>query len=111
MVACDKAESTLAILGDMMELGAHAGELHREIGAFAGKAGVKFIIYVGKYRDDFSRGFLTSGGNEKSISLFVDKEQAWEFMRRKIGDFERILVKGSRSMKMEIIADHIEKEM
>ncbi len=111
LVACDKAESTLAILGDMMELGAYASELHREIGAFAGKAGIKFIIYVGKYRDEFSTGFLTSGGDKKSISLFPDKDQAWEFMRKRIGNYGRILVKGSRSMKMELIADQIEKEM
>jgi len=110
LVAGQRDESTLAILGDMMELGAQAPELHREIGAFAGKAGVKFVIYVGKYGEDFSQGFLTSGGNERSISLFVNKEQAWEFIRRTIGDFNRILVKGSRSMKMEMIADQIEKE-
>ena len=111
LVACDKGESTLAILGDMMELGVHAAKLHREIGAFARKMGVKSVIYVGKYGDDFSRGFSTFGGDERSIRLFVDKEKAWDFIRPKIGDFERILVKGSRSMKMEIIADQIEKEM
>lgn len=103
--------STLAILGDMMELGSRAAELHQEIGALAARLGVKFIVYVGEHGNSFADGFVSSGGDKGSISLFLDKEKAWEFASQSIGDFERILVKGSRAMKMELIADRIEKEM
>ncbi|MFH0958889.1 MAG: UDP-N-acetylmuramoyl-tripeptide--D-alanyl-D-alanine ligase [Pseudomonadota bacterium] len=103
--------STLAILGDMMELGAYSSELHRSLGQIAARKGLDMIIFVGSYGSYFARGFLTSGGDEKAIHLFQDKEQAWKLIRDSVGKFERILVKGSRSMKMEIIADRIEKEM
>ncbi len=103
--------STLAILGDMMELGEHASELHRTLGQVAAQRAPKMIIFVGNYGSDFAKGFVTSGGEEKSIHVFEDKEQAWEFMKSSVGNFQQILVKGSRRMKMEILADRIEKEI
>jgi UDP-N-acetylmuramoyl-tripeptide--D-alanyl-D-alanine ligase len=103
--------SAIAILGDMMELGDHAPELHEEIGAFAGKAFIDRIVYIGAFRDDFARGFLSSGGDDSTLRLFSDKKMAWEFLRGSISDFQLILVKGSRAMKMELIADQIEREI
>jgi UDP-N-acetylmuramyl pentapeptide synthase len=102
--------STLAILGDMMELGEHASELHLTLGRIAAQRGPHMIIFIGKYGSDFAQGFVTSGGDEKSIHLYEDKDQAWEFIKDLVGNFQRILVKGSRAMKMEILADLIEKE-
>ncbi|MGC8602349.1 MAG: UDP-N-acetylmuramoyl-tripeptide--D-alanyl-D-alanine ligase [Desulfomonilaceae bacterium] len=111
LVTCKGNPKTLAILGDMMELGVYAPELHRELGEFAGKIGVKSVMYVGKFGEKFSQGFLSSRGNGQSINIFADKERAWQFLRQRIGEYDRILIKGSRSMKMEMIADQIEKEM
>ena len=111
LVTSKRDVATLAILGDMMELGVHAPELHREIGALAGKVGVDAVIYIGKFGEHFASGFLKTGDGRRSLNLFDDKEKAWEFMRKRIGNYGRILVKGSRSMKMELIADQIEKEM
>lgn len=111
LVISKRDVATLAILGDMMELGVHAPELHREIGALAGKVGVDAVIYIGKFGEHFASGFLKTGDGRRSLNLFDDKEKAWEFMRKRIGNYGRILVKGSRSMKMELIADQIEKEM
>ncbi len=102
--------STLAILGDMMELGEHASELHLTLGQIAAQRGPHMIIFIGKYGSDFAQGFVASGGDEKSIHLYEDKDQAWEFIKDLVGNFQRILVKGSRAMKMEILADLIEKE-
>ncbi|MGC8660116.1 MAG: UDP-N-acetylmuramoyl-tripeptide--D-alanyl-D-alanine ligase [Desulfomonilaceae bacterium] len=111
LVASGRDSSTVAILGDMMELGAHGPELHREIGAFAGKIGVDAVIFVGKFREHFASGFLNTCNGNQLLNLFDNKEQAWEFMKQRLGEYSRILVKGSRSMKMEMIADKIEKEL
>lgn len=102
---------TMAILGDMMELGEYSSELHMNLGRIAAKKSPDAIIFVGSFGSDFAKGYLASGGQKKSIRLFENKEQALEFVMKSVRDFQQILVKGSRAMKMEIMADRIEKEI
>jgi len=102
--------STLAILGDMAELGKNADELHQAVGREAARLGISRLIFVGDYGRSFSRGFISGGGDERSLTLVPDKEAAWDILGSEIGRFGMILVKGSRVMKMELIANRILEE-
>ena len=46
----------VAVLGDMLELGAYADELHAEIGAYAASGKADVLIAVGKYADAVLNG-------------------------------------------------------
>jgi len=98
---------SLAVLGDMAELGKHTEEFHEYIGGRAAILGINRLVFVGRYGQFFMNGFASAGGDPKSLTLVPDKETAWDVIRLFAGEFGTILVKGSRMMKMELIADRI----
>ncbi len=98
---------TLAILADMRELGEHAAELHQGLGRKAADLGIDAVVFVGAYREFFSRGFLDAGGSPERLIAAEDKEAAWEALNESVSGYSAILVKGSRFMRMEVIADRI----
>jgi UDP-N-acetylmuramoyl-tripeptide--D-alanyl-D-alanine ligase len=100
----------LAILADMMELGEYAESLHEEVGRIAARLGIDRVVFVGTYGSFFSKGFLSEGGDGGALTLAVDKDAAWGVIGPDLHKFEAILVKGSRAMKMEYLANLISQE-
>ncbi|MBN1829708.1 MAG: UDP-N-acetylmuramoyl-tripeptide--D-alanyl-D-alanine ligase [Deltaproteobacteria bacterium] len=89
------------ILGDMLELGDRAEELHEEMGRLVAERGVERLYATGDHAEEVRRGALTGGMGEDAVQIFhswadiADDAEAW------IGEGDWILVKGSRGMKME----------
>ncbi len=88
----------IAFLGDMRELGARAEAAHRELGAvIAGLGGLDLLYTVGGLAAQIPG----------AAQRFADSEDAARFARqafpKKTGDV--VLVKGSRAMAMEKIAE------
>ena len=102
--------SRLAVLADMAELGARSEALHREIGKEAARLGIERLIYVGTFGKAVHDGFVAGGGDARAVTLAEDKDTAWQVIAPVVGDFDAILVKGSRTMRMEILADRIVEE-
>ena len=100
----------LAVLADMAELGETSEALHRQVGEEAARLGIERLIYVGNFGRAVHEGFIGAGGNELSITVAEDKEAAWNEMAPVIRSFDAILVKGSRVMQMEVLADRILEE-
>jgi len=101
---------TLAVLGTMMELGDQAEFLHEEMGRLAADLGVHRAIFVGSFGRAFADGFSQTGRDTGSVTLAADHDEAWKIIASELGTYDVILVKGSRVMKMENIADRIAKE-
>jgi len=101
---------SLAVLADMMELGQRGAELHAETGRKAARLGIAGIVFVGNYGKHFHDGFVSGGGDPGAVSLAPDKDTAWRLIQERLDRFETILVKGSRAMRMEVIADRILEE-
>ena len=55
-------------------------------------------------------GFAEGGGDPERLTLVPDREAAWNVIASDLGLFSTILVKGSRMMRMELIADQIVEE-
>jgi UDP-N-acetylmuramoyl-tripeptide--D-alanyl-D-alanine ligase len=91
----------IAILAEMRELGSHAGEMHRELGARVASAGFDTVCFVGPSKGDFMAG-LTSGGFKKSplVSDSYELNLATR-MLPVLHDNDLILMKGSRGMELE----------
>jgi UDP-N-acetylmuramoyl-tripeptide--D-alanyl-D-alanine ligase len=98
---------TLAILADMMELGELSEELHKRIGRDAAELGIHRVVFVGRFGQSFADGYMEAGGAAASVTPVPDKEAAWDLIGTDINRFGTILVKGSRFMKMETLANRI----
>lgn len=92
----------IAVLGDMLELGSAAADLHCEVGAEAARR-CDLLILLGSHAADVARGALKDGLDSKKVFLASNHGEAVALLRGMLQPGDRILVKGSRGMKMETV--------
>jgi len=92
----------IAVLGDMLELGARAGDFHIQAGRDAAKA-CDALIAVGKFSQLTARAASVCGLSRQNIFTCMSSRQAAGILRTKLsaGKNDIVLVKGSRAMRME----------
>ena len=98
---------TLAILGDMGELGPAARDAHLEAGRLAGKLGIDQLIAVGGHAASVLAGGREAGLAADQTFAAPDAEDLDELIAHVLNVLrpgDRVLVKGSRAMRMERIA-------
>ena len=88
------AERTVAVLGEMGELGPGSAGYHREVGEHARGAGVDFVIGVGLPARDYDPD-----------ELVADPGEAAELLAARLEPGDAVLVKGSRSAGLEAVAE------
>jgi UDP-N-acetylmuramoyl-tripeptide--D-alanyl-D-alanine ligase len=93
----------VAVLGTMAELGPGAPAFHVEIGRLAGELGVSALVAVG----EDARAYLDGTNGSVETAWAPDAASAGEALEtlRRPGD--AILVKGSRSVGLELVASNI----
>jgi UDP-N-acetylmuramoyl-tripeptide--D-alanyl-D-alanine ligase len=88
----------VAVLGDMLELGADEAALHREVGSLAGEAGVSLLVTVGPRAAAMLDTFDGEG------YAVADAGEAAALTAELIGPGDVVLVKGSRGVGLEVVA-------
>ncbi len=96
----------IAVLGDMLELGEASAIAHEEIGSLAA-ACVDRLYILGEMADAVARGALNGGLAPGSIVKASNHEELLTDLLSVIDNGDYILVKGSRGMKMEAVAEGI----
>jgi UDP-N-acetylmuramoyl-tripeptide--D-alanyl-D-alanine ligase len=96
----------IAVLGDMLELGAEELRGHQTVGARAAQI-VDVLIVVGKRGKWIGEAARDAGLSEKEILFADNNAQAIELLRGMIRANDQILIKGSRGAKMEEIVSAI----
>ncbi|HKT82969.1 MAG TPA: UDP-N-acetylmuramoyl-tripeptide--D-alanyl-D-alanine ligase, partial [Solirubrobacterales bacterium] len=89
-----RGERRIVVLGEMGELGPGAPDYHREVGESARAAGVDLVIGVGEPAREY-------GPDE----LLADPEEAAEWLAAQLEPGDTVLVKGSRSAGLEVVAE------
>ncbi len=92
-------QPTLLVLGDMGEVGSEGPEVHREVGQYAKQQGISHLLSFGEASQEASQSF---GEGAQHCELV---EQVFEAIASL--DLAAILVKGSRSMRMERVVQHL----
>ncbi|HZX35631.1 MAG TPA: UDP-N-acetylmuramoyl-tripeptide--D-alanyl-D-alanine ligase [Thermodesulfobacteriota bacterium] len=95
----------VAVLGEMFELGAGKGALHKEAGAEAARLGIDVVVAIGKSGAFTKEGALEQGMKEKDVHFFETNAGAMEKLRFILKDKDVALVKGSRSARTEEITE------
>jgi UDP-N-acetylmuramoyl-tripeptide--D-alanyl-D-alanine ligase len=90
-----------AVLGDMLELGGHAEEAHRDLGRAAGRAGLDLIVAVGEFAPLVAQGAREGGGDGQPIEVAADSGEAAEILRGWLRPGDLVLLKGSRGVGLE----------
>jgi UDP-N-acetylmuramoyl-tripeptide--D-alanyl-D-alanine ligase len=105
LVSLSTGKKSIAVLGDMLELGEASPEAHRAIGRAAAQSGVDIVITLGALAKYIGEGALEGGmPAERVIEAATHPEAAGLLLKlSRPGDV--ILIKGSRGMKMEKILE------
>jgi UDP-N-acetylmuramoyl-tripeptide--D-alanyl-D-alanine ligase len=84
------------VLGDMLELGERAGELHKQVGEQAARAGIDVLVLVGPLSRATAAGALEAGFPAAQLHHFEDTSELLRCIGGLAGDGDVLLVKGSR---------------
>jgi len=95
----------LAVLGSMGELGQHATELHRAVGEFAAQQDLAFLIVAGPHAEAYAKGAMAAGLGHNQIVSALDAEEATVALKPLLREGDVVLVKGSRSARMERVVE------
>jgi UDP-N-acetylmuramoyl-tripeptide--D-alanyl-D-alanine ligase len=101
---------TLAVLGDMLELGDFAEKAHRDVGHYAVAKGIDYVVVVGQLGSFIAAGAREAGMAEGHALSFESNQQVIEFLKSFAAQGDVILVKGSRGMKMEEIVEKLSND-
>jgi UDP-N-acetylmuramoyl-tripeptide--D-alanyl-D-alanine ligase len=95
------------ICGDMAEMGSQTESLHAELGSSIAAAGVQLLITVGKYAKIAAEAAKTSAEYDLQTKCFDDTLSACNNLEDSIKDYDIILVKGSRTAKLEMAVEKL----
>jgi UDP-N-acetylmuramoyl-tripeptide--D-alanyl-D-alanine ligase len=95
----EPAGRRVAVLGDMLELGPGEREHHAEIGAYAASAGVQLLVAVGP------RAAAMLDRFDGEAHAAADAAEAAALARELVRPGDVVLVKASRGVGLEVVAD------
>ena len=84
----------LMVLGDMGEVGNQGPEFHAEVGAYAAERGIESLFTLGELSVHASQAF-------GAAQHFADMDSLLAVATAQVGQFQSVVVKGSRFMQME----------
>ncbi len=108
VLAAEAAPRAL-VLGDMGEVGSQGPEFHAEVGAYAAEHGIEALFCHGLAATGIRRaweaqGGAAAGGHFGQIETLCDALSHW--LAQQPGT-PTVLVKGSRSMRMERVVQYL----
>ncbi len=99
------AARKVAVLGEMRELGELAEAGHRRVGRAAAAAGVAELHLLGAATGWIREGAAAAGVPPDRIWQYVDREALGAAVARRLGAGDWVLVKGSRALGLEAVAE------
>ena len=94
----------MLVLGDMKELGSRAAAMHAEVGLAAREAGIESLWAIGEHMQDAVNAFGVGATHFQEIDVLVNA------LKPQLLPHTHLLVKGSRSMKMERVVAQLATE-
>ncbi|MBX7148862.1 UDP-N-acetylmuramoyl-tripeptide--D-alanyl-D-alanine ligase [bacterium] len=99
------SQKKLAVLGSMLELGKNSPALHREVGGYAADTGFKSLFAFGP------EGSLLADGFANKAQTFGTIEELSKAVQKELTGNEIVLIKGSRGMQMERVAELLKNDI
>ena len=103
-----QGRNSIAVLGDMLELGEESARLHRQIGQKAALLGIGKLFVFGNQVNHVIEGALEKGFSAGNIFHGTKKKIAQKVLENTDSD-TWVLVKGSRGMAMETVIQELQQ--
>ncbi|MFN8189705.1 MAG: UDP-N-acetylmuramoyl-tripeptide--D-alanyl-D-alanine ligase [Nocardioidaceae bacterium] len=96
---------TVAVLGEMRELGEETRAGHLQVGRAAARAGVGLLVTVGPEADAIAEGARGEAGWGGIVITTAGRDDALEQVRNNVTADDVVLVKASRGAALEVLVD------
>lgn len=103
---------TVAVLGDMFELGPKSAQMHREVGAHAARIGIDVLICIGELTADTARAaeeIAAEGASAIQVYHYNTKADFFAETGAVLKEGDTILVKASHGMEFPEIVEKLQK--
>ena len=100
----------IAVLGDMLELGHSANELHQQMGHVAAQR-ADWLLTYGSLAQKIAEGAKEAGMADRQIFSASDHDELVEHLLDILKPGDRVLIKGSRGMRMEKVTAALKLSM
>ena len=91
----------VAVLGDMLELGSQAEQLHHQLGASVAESGIDLLITVGPLAQHIALAAIDAGMALQCIKTFENTDADFADIADLLRPHDTVLLKASRSVRME----------
>ncbi len=98
----------IAVLADMLELGSSAAELHHQIGTVAAER-ADWLFTFGPLAAEIARGAVEAGLPDDRVFVAQSRDELVARLLKMLQSGDRVLIKGSRGMRMEKVTDALRK--
>ncbi len=96
-----RGRRTVAVLGDMFELGDYEKEGHIRVGKRVAELGLDLLVTIGPRASYIEQGALLSGMPSSRIIHCDSREESLSWLKKHVDQQEVILFKGSRGMQLD----------
>jgi UDP-N-acetylmuramoyl-tripeptide--D-alanyl-D-alanine ligase len=112
VVASDRSgRRRVALLGEMLELGAASVDLHRDSGRAVARAGVAALVTVGgPAARALGEAAVAAGVPAAQVTHCATSDEAADVARAIVRAGDLVFVKGSRSIRMERVVERLQRE-
>ncbi|MBN2382708.1 alanine racemase [bacterium] len=97
-------QRTIAILGDMLELGNFSVTAHEMIGQEVQGHGIDLLLTIGKQAAHIARRAIELGMSPEAVFHCQDTVEAAELLHSQIKEGDFLLFKGSRLLQLDLLA-------
>jgi UDP-N-acetylmuramoyl-tripeptide--D-alanyl-D-alanine ligase len=101
---------TIAVLGEMLELGDGAVDDHRDVGRHAAEAGIDLLVVVGDGAAGLAEGAVSVADWQGEVRRTAGRDQALAEVRENVAADDVVLVKASRGAALEHVAEGLLRE-
>jgi len=95
---------TIAVLGEMKELGGTSLDEHHQVGVYAVEAGIDQIVVVGDEAAGIAAGVWEAGGG-KAAEFIADNDAALAWVRDNVRPGDAVLFKASNGARLYDVAE------
>ena len=95
----------IAVLGDMGELGEASLDAHRRTGALVAELGLDHLFTLGRFGQSLADAAVRAGMATERVHVGASHEEVAAAVHELLQGNDWVLVKGSRSMKMERVVE------
>jgi UDP-N-acetylmuramoyl-tripeptide--D-alanyl-D-alanine ligase len=111
VLAGTPATRRIAVLGEMLELGGHAIDLHADVGRTAAAARLAVLFTVGDTAADaLARGAVAAGMPAANVRHFPTSHAAADALAALVQAGDVVLVKGSRGVRTDRVVERLRAE-